>query len=46
MISSNEGEIRKDPQEDKLIESMVVLCGQLFTNTQIARCIYLFLPSV
>src|SRR5262245_63724956 len=42
-MSSNtggEGEIRKRLMEADLIECMVALPGQLFTNTQIPACIW------
>jgi len=38
--TKNEGEIRKDLIEKDLIECMVALPGQLFTNTQIPACIW------
>lgn len=38
--TNNEGEIRKNLIEDDLIECMVALPGQLFTNTQIPACIW------
>lgn len=38
--TSNEGEIRKNLIEADLIECMVALPGQLFTNTQIPACIW------
>jgi len=38
--TKNEGEIRKSLIEDDLIECMVALPGQLFTNTQIPACIW------
>lgn len=38
--TNNEGEIRKNIIEDDLIECMVALPGQLFTNTQIPACIW------
>ena len=38
--TSNEGEIRKNIIEDDLVECMVALPGQLFTNTQIPACIW------
>ena len=43
-MSSNtggEGEIRKRLVEEDLVECMVALPGQLFTNTQIPACIWL-----
>jgi type I restriction enzyme M protein len=39
--SNSEGEIRKALIEADLIECMVALPGQLFTNTQIPACIWL-----
>ena len=36
----NEGEIRKALVENDLVECMVALPGQLFTNTQIPACIW------
>lgn len=39
--TNNEGEIRKNLIEADLIECMVALPGQLFTNTQIPACIWL-----
>lgn len=38
--TSNEGEIRKTLIEKDLVECMVALPGQLFTNTQIPACIW------
>lgn len=38
--TNNEGAIRKNLIEDDLIECMVALPGQLFTNTQIPACIW------
>ncbi len=38
--TNNEGEIRKALIEKDLIECMVALPGQLFTNTQIPACIW------
>ncbi|MCE7730914.1 type I restriction-modification system subunit M [Vibrio campbellii] len=38
--TNNEGEIRKTLIENDLIECMVALPGQLFTNTQIPACIW------
>jgi type I restriction enzyme M protein len=38
--TNNEGEIRKNLIENDLIECMVALPGQLFTNTQIPACIW------
>jgi type I restriction enzyme M protein len=38
--TNNEGEIRKALIEADLVECMVALPGQLFTNTQILACIY------
>lgn len=38
--TSGEGEIRKNLLEADLIECMVALPGQLFTNTQIPACIW------
>jgi len=39
--TKNEGEIRKALIKDDLIECMIALPGQLFTNTQIQACIWL-----
>ena len=38
--TNNEGEIRKILLEQDLVECMVALPGQLFTNTQIPACIW------
>ena len=38
--TNNEGEIRKKLIEHDLVECMVALPGQLFTNTQIPACIW------
>ena len=38
--TNNEGEIRKRLIEEDLVECMVALPGQLFTNTQIPACIW------
>lgn len=38
--TNNEGAIRKNLIEEDLIECMVALPGQLFTNTQIPACIW------
>ncbi|MBN6080164.1 N-6 DNA methylase [Aggregatibacter actinomycetemcomitans] len=38
--TNNEGEIRKAIVEADLVEAMVALPGQLFTNTQIPACIW------
>ncbi|WCP66713.1 class I SAM-dependent DNA methyltransferase [Vibrio tubiashii] len=38
--TNNEGEIRAALVENDLVECMVVLPGQLFTNTQIPACIW------
>lgn len=38
--TNNEGEIRKNILENDLVECMVALPGQLFTNTQIPACIW------
>lgn len=38
--TNNEGEIRKRLIEEDLVERMVALPGQLFTNTQIPACIW------
>ena len=38
--ASGEGEIRKKLLENDLVECMVALPGQLFTNTQIPACIW------
>jgi type I restriction enzyme M protein len=43
--TNNEGEIRKALIEADLIECMVALPGQLFTNTQIPACIWLLTKS-
>jgi type I restriction enzyme M protein len=42
---NNEGEIRKALIEADLIECMVALPGQLFTNTQIPACIWVLTRS-
>ena len=39
--TNNEGEIRKRLIEEDMVECMVALPGQLFTNTQIPACIWL-----
>lgn len=39
--TNNEGEIRRNLIEADLVECMVALPGQLFTNTQIPACIWL-----
>lgn len=39
--TNNEGEIRKALVDADLVECMVALPGQLFTNTQIPACIWL-----
>ena len=39
--TNNEGEIRKRLIEEDLVECMVALPGQLFTNTQIPACIWI-----
>ncbi|UWS28800.1 class I SAM-dependent DNA methyltransferase [Erwinia pyrifoliae] len=39
--NNNEGEIRRKLVEADLVECMVALPGQLFTNTQIPACIWL-----
>jgi type I restriction enzyme M protein len=39
--TNNEGEIRKAIIEADLVECMIALPGQLFTNTQIPACIWL-----
>lgn len=39
--SGGEGEIRRQLVENDLVECMVALPGQLFTNTQIPACIWL-----
>jgi type I restriction enzyme M protein len=41
----NEGEIRKAIVDDDLVECMVALPGQLFTNTQIPACIWILTRS-
>jgi type I restriction enzyme M protein len=38
--TNNEGEIRRAIVEDDLVECMIALPGQLFTNTQIPACIW------
>ena len=38
--TNNEGEIRRNLIEADLVECMVALPGQLFTNTQIPACIW------
>src|SRR5690606_10238510 len=38
--TNNEGEIRRRLVEEDLVESMLALPGQLFTNTQIPACIW------
>ena len=38
--TNNEGQIRKSLIENDLVECMVALPGQLFTNTQIPACIW------
>jgi type I restriction enzyme M protein len=38
--TNNEGDIRKALVDDDLVECMVALPGQLFTNTQIPACIW------
>jgi len=38
--TNNEGAIRKKLIEEDMVESMVALPGQLFTNTQIPACIW------
>src|SRR5690606_36623390 len=38
--TNNQGEIRKRLVEEDLVECMVALPGQLFTNTQIPACIW------
>jgi type I restriction enzyme M protein len=43
--TNNEGEIRKALIEADLVECMVALPGQLFTNTQIPACIWLLTRS-
>ena len=43
--TSNEGEIRKAIVEADLVECMVALPGQLFTNTQIPACIWFLTKS-
>lgn len=39
-VTNNEGEIRAALVENDLVECMVALPGQLFTNTQIPACIW------
>lgn len=43
--TNNEGEIRKAIVEADLVECMVALPGQLFTNTQIPACIWVLTKS-
>ncbi|RUO29232.1 restriction endonuclease subunit M [Aliidiomarina sedimenti] len=43
--TNNEGEIRKSLIEADLVECMVALPGQLFTNTQIPACIWFLTKS-
>ena len=43
--TNNEGEIRKAIVEADLVECMVALPGQLFTNTQIPACIWFLTRS-
>jgi type I restriction enzyme M protein len=43
--TNNEGEIRKTLIEADLVECMVALPGQLFTNTQIPACIWFLTRS-
>jgi type I restriction enzyme M protein len=43
--TNNEGEIRKALIEADLVECMVALPGQLFTNTQIPACIWFLTRS-
>ncbi|MCS6297531.1 MAG: type I restriction-modification system subunit M [Nitrospira sp.] len=43
--TNNEGEIRKTLLEADLVECMVALPGQLFTNTQIPACIWFLTRS-
>ncbi|GAB4061299.1 class I SAM-dependent DNA methyltransferase [Uliginosibacterium sediminicola] len=43
--TNNEGEIRKTIVEADLVECMVALPGQLFTNTQIPACIWFLTRS-
>ena len=43
--TNNEGEIRKSIIEADLVECMVALPGQLFTNTQIPACIWFLTRS-
>lgn len=43
--TNNEGEIRKAIIEADLVECMVALPGQLFTNTQIPACIWFLTRS-
>jgi type I restriction enzyme M protein len=43
--TNNEGEIRKALIENDLVECMVALPGQLFTNTQIPACIWFLTRS-
>ncbi|QIW16049.1 restriction endonuclease subunit M [Pasteurellaceae bacterium RH1A] len=39
--TNNEGEIRKNLVKADLVEAMIALPGQLFTNTQIPACIWI-----
>jgi type I restriction enzyme M protein len=43
--TNNEGEIRKTLIEADLVECMVALPGQLFTNTQIPACVWVLTKS-
>lgn len=43
--TNNEGEIRKALVEQDLVECLVALPGQLFTNTQIPACIWFLTKS-
>jgi len=43
--TSNEGTIRKNLLENDLVECIVALPGQLFTNTQIPACIWFLTKS-
>lgn len=43
--TNNEGDIRKALVDDDIVECMVALPGQLFTNTQIPACIWFLTRS-
>jgi type I restriction enzyme M protein len=44
-ITNNEGQIRENLVREDLVECMVALPGQLFTNTQIPACIWFLTKS-